>query len=81
MVLVATAGRAQQIIKREDITMAIVNSREINKKLNCALKCFKEAIDLARKNLVVGEINYAGGKPGRKPRAKKATTSEPPTVD
>ncbi len=55
--------------------MAIVNQKEINKKLSCALKCFKEAVDLARNSMVIGEINYAGPKPGRKPRAKKTITA------
>lgn len=51
--------------------MAIMNQKAINKKLNCGLKCIKEAIEMARDNIVVGEINYAAPKPGRKPRAKR----------
>lgn len=59
--------------------MAITNQKEITQKLNCGLKCIKEAIELAKRSIVVGEINYTGTKPGRKPRAKKTIAVESPT--
>lgn len=56
--------------------MAIINKKEITKKLNCGLKCIREAVAMARGSIVV-EIIRPGSKPAtkvkrtRKPRTKK----------
>ena len=41
--------------------MAIVNVKEIFKEFNLAKKHFKKAVELAKKSVVVGEINFPRG--------------------
>ena len=38
--------------------MAVINLKEVLKELNLAKKHFKHAVDLAKKGIVVGEINF-----------------------
>lgn len=56
--------------------MAVVNVKEIYKEFNLAKKHFKKAVELAKKNLVVGEIHFAGSE--KKPRARKAKVTPEP---
>jgi len=67
--------------------MAIISSKEINKKLNAGLKQIKDAVRLARENVVVGKVTFTEpGKPAkkvvrtRKPRTRKTTVVEPPVA-
>jgi len=53
--------------------MAIVNVKEIYKEFNLAKKHFKKAIELAKKNIIVGEIHYAGTEKKTRVRKVKAT--------
>ena len=52
----------------------ITSLKEINKEFALARKHFKNGIELARKNIIVGEIIMSGPteKKPRTPRAKKA---------
>ena len=36
----------------------VISYKEVNKKLNAAVKEFKGAVDLLRTHIVVGEINF-----------------------
>jgi hypothetical protein len=56
--------------------MAITNVKEIYKEFNLSKKHFKKAMELAKKNIVVGEINFAGTQP--KPRVRKAKVAPAP---
>jgi len=56
--------------------MGIVNVKDINKELRCALKCFNNAVKMARNNLVVGEVNIAAP-PQLKRKVKKGGTCTP----
>ena len=40
--------------------MTIINIKEIFKEFNLAKKHFKKAVELGKKNVVVGQINFAG---------------------
>ena len=55
--------------------MSIVNIKEVLKEFNLAKKHFKKAIELAKKNMIVGEVNFPGDKK-TKPRKKAATAGE-----
>ncbi len=57
--------------------MAIVNVKEIYKEFNEAKRHFKKAVDLAKKNFVIGEIHYLIGE--KKARIKKAKVT--PVLD
>jgi predicted RNA-binding protein (virulence factor B family) len=49
---------------------------ELKKEFNLAKKHFKKAIELAKKNLVVGEIHFAGSE--KKSRARKVKVAPEP---
>jgi hypothetical protein len=54
----------------------ITNLQEINKEYRLAMKHFKKAIELAKKSIVVGEINFPT--PEKKVRAKKVKVTPGP---
>jgi len=56
--------------------MAVVNVKEIYKEFNLAKKHFKKAIELAKKNVVIGEIHFAGAE--KKAKVKKAKVTPAP---
>lgn len=56
--------------------MAVVIVKEIYKEFNLAKKHFKKAVDLAKKNIVVGEIHYMETE--KKPRARKVKVAPEP---
>lgn len=50
--------------------MIAIHVREINKEFNLAKKHFKKAVELAKKSVVVGEINFPGAE--KKVRVRRA---------
>lgn len=56
--------------------MAVVNVKEIFKEFNLAKKHFKKAIELAKKSVIVGEINFPGVV--KKVRVRKAKITPDP---
>ncbi len=54
--------------------MAVVNVKEIYKEFGLAKKHFKKAIDLAKKNILVGEIHFSVAE--KKVRTRKVPRSK-----
>ena len=50
----------------------IVGIKEVQKEFNLAIRHFRNAVKMAKKNLVVGQISFPETKPERKPRTRKA---------
>ena len=50
--------------------MAVVNVKEIYKKLNHGLREIRDAVKMAKQNLIIGEVNFPGAE--KKARIKKA---------
>ena len=59
----------------------ITDLKEINKYLRAAKQNFNKAIELAKKNIIVGEINFHMIEKTRKPRKARGTqTDSTPTI-
>jgi hypothetical protein len=60
--------------------VSIISLKEVHRELTLAKKHFNQAIELARKNLIVGELKFEGEKPKRvrpsSPRKKATPKSE-----
>ncbi len=56
--------------------MAVVNVKEIYKEWNLSKKHFKKAIELGKKSIVVGEINFPGSE--KKPGTRKVRVTPEP---
>lgn len=56
--------------------MAVVNLKDVQKEFNLAIRHFRTAIKLAKKNLIVGQINFEAAE--KKPRARKVKVTKDP---
>jgi hypothetical protein len=62
--------------------MTIRNSKEILKELNKGMKIIRYAVNLAKKSMIIGEVNFkADPKPVRTRKGKATTKSDWPLKD